>query len=61
MVAVRVVLVISFPMAKRKVDPADELFKGSPEHIRKLHTESKKLRREVDRKNWWNKYGKPKD
>lgn len=49
-------------MPKKKSDPADELFKNAPGHVKDLHKKSKKLRREVERKAWWNdnkhKYGK---
>ncbi|NOS67775.1 MAG: hypothetical protein HOO67_05440 [Candidatus Peribacteraceae bacterium] len=38
----------------KKRDPADELFKTAPKHVRELHAKSKKLCREVARKLWWN-------
>lgn len=50
-------------MAKKKKDHADELFRGAPDHVKKLHADSKKLRREVERKTWWaeNKHRYAKD
>ena len=40
---------------------ADFLFKSAPEHVKKLHKESKKLHREIKRKQWWEEHGKPSD
>lgn len=49
-------------MAKKPKDDADELFKNAPQHVKDLHKKSKRLRREVERKNWWHenkhRYGK---
>ena len=44
---------------KKKPDCADELFKNAPEHVKRLHKQSKKLCREVKRKLWWDQ-NKPK-
>jgi len=40
---------------KSKKDCSDELFRNAPDHVKKLHKESKKLCREVKRKLWWDK------
>jgi predicted small metal-binding protein len=40
---------------KSNKDSSDELFRNAPDHVKKLHKESKKLRREVKRKLWWDK------
>lgn len=42
---------------KKKPSDADELFKQAPEHVKKLHKQSKKLCREVKRKLWWDANG----
>jgi len=41
------------PEPKKKQSDADFLFQSAPEHIRKLHEASKKLRRGVERSIWW--------
>lgn len=42
---------------KKKPSCSDELFKNAPEHVKKLHKQSKKLCREVKRKLWWSEHG----